>query len=64
VVLRVQQTRALVCAICRTNAAVAVAMPDRWPRKFNAVRSAASTARASPATVSSAVFAVTVAPSR
>ena len=48
----------------RTNSCVAVAMPDRWPRKLSATRSAERTARAGPATVISAVLAVTLAPSR
>ena len=39
-------------------------MPDRWPRKFSAARSAERTARASPSIVISAVFAATAAPSR
>ena len=39
-------------------------MPERWPRKLSAMRSAASTARASPSIVSSAVLAATASPSR
>ena len=64
VVLRVQQKRVRVPAMRRTNSCVAVAMPDRWPRKLSATRSAARTARAGPATVISAVLAATLAPSR
>src|SRR3977135_1239970 len=64
VVLRVQQTRALVWAMRRTNSAAAVAMPERWPTKLSATRSAPSKARASPARVSRAVLGATVAPSR
>src|ERR1700722_381418 len=40
--------RALVCATKRTNSAAAVAMPERWPTKLSAVRSAASSARTAP----------------
>src|SRR5712671_4877884 len=64
VVLRVQHTRALVWAMRRTNSEAAVAMPERWPTKLSATRSAPSKARASPVMVMSAVFAATVAPSR
>src|SRR6266700_1127053 len=64
VVLRVQQMRVRVPAMRRTNSWVAVATPERWPRKLSATRSAASTVRAGPATVISAVLAATSAPSR
>src|SRR5258707_1289237 len=64
VVLRVQHTRALVWAMRRTNSEAAVAMPERWPTKLSATRSAPSRACASPVMVMSAVFAATVAPSR
>ena len=64
VVLRVQTRRVLVPFSWSTRDAVAVAMPDRWPAKFSAVRSAASTARALPVMVISAVFLATASPSR
>ena len=64
VVLRVQQMRVCVPATRRTNSCVAVATPERWPRRLSAARSAASTARAGPVTVISAVLAATLAPSR
>ena len=59
---RVQVTRVLVCLIFCTKEAVAVATPERWPAKLSAVRSAASTARAGPATLISFVLAATAAP--
>src|SRR5215472_14332256 len=64
VVLRVQMMRALVCAIRATKAAVAVAMPERWPRKLSATRSAPRIARALPEIVISLAPRWTPAPSR
>src|ERR1700728_643691 len=63
-VLRVQMTRALVWAMRLTNSAVAVAMPERWPRKLSAVRSDDRMARALPEIVISLVPGLTAAPSR
>src|SRR5581483_1618659 len=64
VVLRVQMTRALVWAMRLTNSEVAVAMPDRWPMKLSAVRSALRMARALPSIVISLALAAMVSPSR
>src|SRR5580704_10676757 len=64
VVLRVQMMRALVWAMRCTKAEVAVAMPDRWPRKLSAVRSAERIARALPAIVINLVRAAIAMPSR
>ena len=47
-VLRVHTTCALVPAIASTMPRVAEAMPDRWHRKFSAVRSAVRMPRAGP----------------
>ena len=47
-VLRVHTTCALVPAIASTMPRVADAMPDRWHRKFSAVRSAVRMPRAGP----------------
>ena len=51
VVLRVSTIRALVWRIESTIAAVMLAIPLRWQRKFNAVRSAVSSPRAGPSRV-------------
>jgi hypothetical protein len=64
VVLRVQQMRVRVPATRRTNSWVAVATPERRPNRLSAARSAASTPRAGPSTVISAVLPATLAPSR
>ena len=48
VVLRVSRMRAPVPATASTKRAVRVAMPERWPRKLSAVRSATSSAAAGP----------------
>ena len=64
VVLRVQMMRALVWAMRLTNSAVAVAMPDMWPMKLSAVRSALRIARALPSMVISLAPAAIAAPSR
>ena len=45
---RAADARAWCARSACTNAAVAVAMPERWPRKLSAARSADSSARASP----------------
>ena len=45
---RAADARVACRAMRRTNSCVAVATPDRWPRKLSAARSAASTARAGP----------------
>ena len=49
-VLRVSSSWAPVPAIARTPRAAAVATPERRPRKFSAVRSPVSSARARPST--------------
>src|SRR5580704_11605515 len=56
--------RALVWAMRCTKAAVAVAIPDIWPRKLSAVRSADRIARALPAIVINLVPATIAMPSR
>ncbi len=48
--MRVQQIRALVPDTAETRACVAVATPERCPRKFRAVRSAQRIERAEPST--------------
>ena len=48
VVLRVSRMRAPVPATASTKRAVRVAIPERWPRKLSAVRSATSSAAAGP----------------
>ena len=47
-VLRESRTTAPVPATAATQRAVTVAMPDRWQRKFSAVRSAVSSPRTGP----------------
>jgi hypothetical protein len=49
--LRESLTTAPVPATAATQAAVAVAIPDRWQRKFSAVRSAVSSPRTGPRTI-------------
>ena len=63
VVLRVQTIAAWVPATACTSARVAVATPERWPRRLSAVRSPVRIARAGPLIRASVVFAVTTSPS-
>ena len=62
-VLRVSSTRARVPASASTQAAVAVATPERWEAKLRAVRSAVSSPRVGPATRITTSPAATLVPS-